>query len=423
MAQQPHNRSTQKVCMAYSLNRVNGAYDIVNEGSRVNTQDVLQIVSSKTPYWRTLKRWQRPENYYRKASTVLADDLKYSISWTGSAMDRLSSWDRVCWMEPSIVIDAHAKADDPLPMVTAMVLAELNQSKASTLVSIAEINKTAGSIGNAARTIAEAIRSLLARDLRGAARALGETATGSQVRGFNRAIASAGVTPGRERTAALNDAITKTWLNYSYAWKPLLNDVYNQMEALAQQNTERSDIVRVIKKRFHYDAEVFKVIDPDGVAFFQSSHSTNNRSIKMVVRYSIPTGDVPALVTFGINNPLEVAWELVPFSFVADWFLPVGAFLKSISATSGCRFHTGSYTRLEKTMVDVKIASKGKKVHLGGDNYMQLVDTAGNYHREEFAVTRVPLMEFPEPPLPKLRDPRSVVHAASAIALLYQLTR
>lgn len=35
---------------------------------------------------------------------------------------------------------------------------------------------------------------------------------------------------------------------------------------------------------------------------------------------------------FTMGNPLEVGWELVPFSFVLDWFIPVGEFLKSLDA-------------------------------------------------------------------------------------------
>jgi hypothetical protein len=37
----------------------------------------------------------------------------------------------------------------------------------------------------------------------------------------------------------------------------------------------------------------------------------------------------------GISNPALVAWELVPFSFVADWFVPVGDWLKQLDALLG----------------------------------------------------------------------------------------
>ena len=37
----------------------------------------------------------------------------------------------------------------------------------------------------------------------------------------------------------------------------------------------------------------------------------------------------------GLVNPASVAWELIPFSFLVDWFLPVGKFLESYTDTVG----------------------------------------------------------------------------------------
>lgn len=42
----------------------------------------------------------------------------------------------------------------------------------------------------------------------------------------------------------------------------------------------------------------------------------------------------PNLLLFnqlGLVNPAYVLWDAVPFSFVADWFLPVGRYLQSYS--------------------------------------------------------------------------------------------
>jgi hypothetical protein len=34
-------------------------------------------------------------------------------------------------------------------------------------------------------------------------------------------------------------------------------------------------------------------------------------------------------------DPLGIAWEAVPFSFVADWFLPIGDYLDALSVFNG----------------------------------------------------------------------------------------
>jgi hypothetical protein len=37
----------------------------------------------------------------------------------------------------------------------------------------------------------------------------------------------------------------------------------------------------------------------------------------------------------GLTNPLNVAWELVPFSFVVDWFIPIGSFFDGLVPPQG----------------------------------------------------------------------------------------
>lgn len=60
----------------------------------------------------------------------------------------------------------------------------------------------------------------------------------------------------------------------------------------------------------------------------------------------------------GLNVPLQIAWELVPFSFVMDWFLPVGEVLSRFepkrffgSLSAGIRFVScGHSVKSEATM-------------------------------------------------------------------------
>jgi len=45
---------------------------------------------------------------------------------------------------------------------------------------------------------------------------------------------------------------------------------------------------------------------------------------------------------FSLGNPLELAYELTPYSFVLDWMFPVGSYLKSLDALSGVLSAPGS---------------------------------------------------------------------------------
>lgn len=55
-----------------------------------------------------------------------------------------------------------------------------------------------------------------------------------------------------------------------------------------------------------------------------------------------------ALGSLGLTNPLDVAWEVLPFSFVVDWFIPIGNWLNVLDAMHGYRFRAGSWTLREE---------------------------------------------------------------------------
>lgn len=69
------------------------------------------------------------------------------------------------------------------------------------------------------------------------------------------------------------------------------------------------------------------------------------------IHFEVDDPNLDKLTTLGIDNPLSVGWELVPYSFVLDWFIDVGSMLENLTATLGLRFNHGwvtdlvSYTR------------------------------------------------------------------------------
>ena len=52
------------------------------------------------------------------------------------------------------------------------------------------------------------------------------------------------------------------------------------------------------------------------------------------------------LSQLGLTDPLGIAWELTRLSFVADWFVPIGAWLQARSADTGWTFVQGCSSAL-----------------------------------------------------------------------------
>lgn len=115
-----------------------------------------------------------------------------------------------------------------------------------------------------------------------------------------------------------------------------------------------------------------------------------------------------AVTNVGLTNPLEVAWELVPFSFVLDWALPIGEWLSVLDADLGWRFRSGSCTHFRKTNVSCR------RLY---DNYAYVKgDWRGG--TKSVAMDRKVYHDSPLPRFPSIKNPFSLGHVANGFALL-----
>jgi hypothetical protein len=60
----------------------------------------------------------------------------------------------------------------------------------------------------------------------------------------------------------------------------------------------------------------------------------------------------------GFLNPALVAWELVPFSFVVDWFVNVGAVISSMTDFMGCTLKDPYHTDCHKVGYTYSVFTK-----------------------------------------------------------------
>lgn len=132
------------------------------------------------------------------------------------------------------------------------------------------------------------------------------------------------------------DNVPALWLEYSFGWAPLLSDIYTMLN-------DTFDVPAAFVR------QVYRAEYPD--EFLGNGPNTKiYRNGTYKVR-GVATGlvyvDVPAIQAasqYGITNPLATAWEALPFSFVVDWFVPVGDFINSLGATAGLKFKDYSLT-------------------------------------------------------------------------------
>lgn len=210
---------------------------------------------------------------------------------------------------------------------------------------------------------------------------------------------------GTERREAPRgvDSMSTRWLEAQYGWMPLLQDMEGAAQSLAKiLNFPMVQRYRVRKKRF------FNVLSPSpSSAYFPDSHGVTR--VQLIARVSEVS--VPTLV--GLTNPLSVAWELVPYSFISDWVYPIGEFL---AARSLAQALTGTYVR---TRVDRWSTGKPQITN------PLVVGAMPAYQRKMVTMTRTVSnsLTVPTPSFKPLEKVASVKHCISALALLQQAAK
>ena len=150
-----------------------------------------------------------------------------------------------------------------------------------------------------------------------------------------------------------------TFLNYSFGWKPFIGDLQNFVN-LIKNITNRLNYLRAIRgKTVPVRFRRFGAYTDSRVGTFVKSYEYDDRLPNSWTNYRMCyiklrsrqidyfaschlfhelDGLNDAWSTFkaavaglNINNPASIVWEAIPFSFVLDWFLPVGKFLRNFS--------------------------------------------------------------------------------------------
>lgn len=132
-----------------------------------------------------------------------------------------------------------------------------------------------------------------------------------------------------------------------------------------------------------------------------------------LVRFDFAIGN-PALhaaAQLGLINPVNLAWNLLPYSFVVDWFLPVDGFLSALSAPWGLHFIGGTITRVSD-MSESFTPTNTPYLQKGG------LFMAGVSRRKDYSMQRTALSSFPGPRMPHFKNPLSLGHFANATSLL-----
>lgn len=119
------------------------------------------------------------------------------------------------------------------------------------------------------------------------------------------------------------DYLTGKWLEYRYGWMPLVHSTYDALDNLSKR---LSGGLVVVNGRA--SGEAYKKTKA-GSGSYSTPEIIFDSKMKfrteLVLQFRLPQGQ--QIYDWTSLNPAGIAWELVPLSFVADWFVNVGEVL------------------------------------------------------------------------------------------------
>jgi len=207
------------------------------------------------------------------------------------------------------------------------------------------------------------------------------------------------------------------WLEYQYGWKPLMGSIYDGMDRLKNGFRKKR-----YSNRFYARSRGQDQVTHHGTReakFTGWRHNLNHRysvAGHCKLWYEVENASVDKLDAAGLLNPLSVAWELVPFSFVFDWFAPVGNTLTALTATSGLRFVSGYISMKGLTSLDVDTFQRDD-----ADPAFYQTISLGSATMESMEFQRGVFNDFPSPRFYANTHPLSTPRIANALALLRQM--
>lgn len=332
-------------------------------------------------------------NYAMNATRILEEPVLVRLYPDGSGLYEATSmnsqWTVEDWAAKELLDD-----NDQLKLI-GKLREKTSGSDFNMSVFLGEGHQTLRMVGDTAIRIAKSLYHLKKGDLAGSARSLLEGTSRRPIRPYKT------MKPFRPTV----DRASSHWLELQYGWLPLLKDAEAGAQFLAHTlSVPASQTYRMSVLRGETNTRV-----QSNPVFYKPITCVASRTHRRSLKITVTEG--PSLIAqLGLLDPELVAWELLPFSFVVDWFLPIGSWLEARAAVSS--------VSISKTVqTDMLIGVCNAPTSESFTNGTPIGEQRSTQLR------RVVLSGPPKVPLPKLKSlgqALSFQHALNGIALLAQ---
>lgn len=213
--------------------------------------------------------------------------------------------------------------------------------------------------------------------------------------------------------------MANAWLAYKYGWLPAFQTIYGVANFTRTNLLQRQITSSYVKQTNHgglsHVNQGRTIVTPSGYTTQKIRYGA-----RLVLR-NPSMYDVQRLTSL---NPVAIAWELVPFSFVFDWFYDIGGFLADSETvlSMGHNLHYGykTYSRRTELLHEWNETTFGYQMPPMGNSQAYRVISANAASRFK-SYDRQPISSFSLPYAPTVQANLGASRIISGAALLHQL--
>ncbi len=192
-------------------------------------------------------------------------------------------------------------------------------------------------------------------------------------------------------------SVSSAYLEWKYGIKPLLQTIHDAATVLHNMADSGTFSTRG-RAKLRFEKKFSQVVPFEGIPVPVTSETTYD--YRCEVKIWLRLGDYhPTAVQLSSMNPVSIAWELMPWSFVIDWFVNMSGYMRDLETAIayGSYFHMGYTTTSSK--VSVAMRPTNSAFTNGGLAVKPHLQTANLQLK---SMLRIVLTEYPMPNRPSV---------------------
>jgi len=204
------------------------------------------------------------------------------------------------------------------------------------------------------------------------------------------------------------------WLELQYGWKPLMSDLYGALDENLRTAMNKLETIHAGGSiRFGAETRDFSGY---GGAYKGVVNYEGLRGVKFQI--CMEPGYDQGLDRWTSLNPLGIAYELMPYSFVVDWFYDIGGYMRNMETALLYQNKFVSGFRTDLLAYNASAIVKATAVSGGVRSVSNLT-----FWRKYVSFDRTVLGSYPLPRFPQLSADLGASRLLSAAALLQQFVK